>query len=259
MKYFNNKLSHHGVKGQEWGVRNGPPYPIEDKILKKGTRINSVSSRYTDSEAYRKNGKPIYTYRADEKWDNKVYKGPFAMYLARYRGAQFIKEHAYETTKDLRMPTSTERKQVFKDMLDDKNTKKDMVHDLDRYRMMLILNKIGSEQEQKDYKELNVHDIKTPKDVRVAYDVFNHAMEAAYAQKSTREYLKRMSEKYDAMVDDNNQGVYNQAHDPIIVFKGDLFLKSIESKSKYLTYDEIIKNSDEVREELNKKGINMKL
>ena len=183
MKYFNNKLSHHGVKGQEWGVRNGPPYPIEDKVLKKGTRINSVSSRYIDSEAYRKNGKPIYTYRA----------------------------------------------------------------------------KVGSEQEQKDYKELNVHDIKTPKDVRVAYDVFNHAMEAAYAQKSTREYLKRMSEKYDAMVDDNNQGVYNQAHDPIIVFKGDLFLKSIESKSKYLTYDEIIKNSDEVREELNKKGINMKL
>lgn len=30
-----NSLEHHGVKGQQWGVRNGPPYPIEDKVLKK--------------------------------------------------------------------------------------------------------------------------------------------------------------------------------------------------------------------------------
>lgn len=25
-------LSHHGIKGQRWGVRNGPPYPLEDKV-----------------------------------------------------------------------------------------------------------------------------------------------------------------------------------------------------------------------------------
>lgn len=259
MKYFSNKLSHHGVKGQEWGVRNGPPYPIEDKVLKKGTRINSVSARYTDSDAYRKSGKPIYTYRSDEKWDNKVYKGPFALYLVRYRGAQFIKEHAYETTKDLRMPTSTERKQVFKDMLDDKKTSEDMKNDIEKYRNALIQQQVGSKDQIKSYKSLDVNNIKTQKDVRVAYDIFNHAMEAAYAQKSTTEYLKRMSKKWDAMVDDNNQGVYNDAHDPIIVFKGNLALKSIVNESRYLTYDEIIKNSDEVRAELDKKGVNMKL
>lgn len=27
-------LRHHGVKGQEWGVRNGPPYPIETGMRK---------------------------------------------------------------------------------------------------------------------------------------------------------------------------------------------------------------------------------
>ena len=26
-------LAHHGVKGQQWGLRNGPPYPIE--VLQK--------------------------------------------------------------------------------------------------------------------------------------------------------------------------------------------------------------------------------
>ena len=25
----NNELYHHGIKGQAWGVRNGPPYPLE--------------------------------------------------------------------------------------------------------------------------------------------------------------------------------------------------------------------------------------
>ena len=23
------ELYHHGIKGQEWGVRNGPPYPLD--------------------------------------------------------------------------------------------------------------------------------------------------------------------------------------------------------------------------------------
>lgn len=29
----NDWLAHHGVKGQKWGVRNGPPYPLKDNTL----------------------------------------------------------------------------------------------------------------------------------------------------------------------------------------------------------------------------------
>lgn len=41
-----NVLAHHGVKGQKWGVRNGPPYPIDkskksDKI--EGQRAPKIS------------------------------------------------------------------------------------------------------------------------------------------------------------------------------------------------------------------------
>jgi len=25
---YGNELKHHGIKGQKWGVRNGPPYPL---------------------------------------------------------------------------------------------------------------------------------------------------------------------------------------------------------------------------------------
>lgn len=27
--YYSNYLAHHGIKGQHWGVRNGPPYPLD--------------------------------------------------------------------------------------------------------------------------------------------------------------------------------------------------------------------------------------
>lgn len=47
-------LFHHGVRGQRWGERNGPPYPIQDKILRKGTRLNSVSSLKTRKRVFDK-------------------------------------------------------------------------------------------------------------------------------------------------------------------------------------------------------------
>lgn len=32
---------HHGVKGQQWGVKNGPPYPLENSAKKLASGINS--------------------------------------------------------------------------------------------------------------------------------------------------------------------------------------------------------------------------
>lgn len=36
-------LVHHGIPGQKWGIRRGPPYPIDDKVLKKGTKVRPFS------------------------------------------------------------------------------------------------------------------------------------------------------------------------------------------------------------------------
>ena len=33
--YWNDELYHHGVKNQKWGVRNGPPYPLNSKGTQK--------------------------------------------------------------------------------------------------------------------------------------------------------------------------------------------------------------------------------
>lgn len=33
LKQYHTELMHHGVKGQKWGVRNGPPYPLKNSKL----------------------------------------------------------------------------------------------------------------------------------------------------------------------------------------------------------------------------------
>ncbi len=41
-----NVLAHHGVKGQKWGVRNGPPYPL-DKTGKSDTIVTKTIKGHT--------------------------------------------------------------------------------------------------------------------------------------------------------------------------------------------------------------------
>lgn len=31
-------LAHHGIRGQKWGVRNGPPYPLGEKTIQHQKR-----------------------------------------------------------------------------------------------------------------------------------------------------------------------------------------------------------------------------
>ena len=62
-----------------------------------------------------------------------------------------------------------------------------------------------------------------------------------------------MSEKYDAMVDDNNQAIYNHVHDPVIIFKVKEALKEI-GNVKMIDVSETRKHFEEVQLELAKKG-----
>ena len=53
--YKNYYLSHHGTKGQKWGVRNGPPYPLsketKDRIKNKESAniVDSIIKEALDS------------------------------------------------------------------------------------------------------------------------------------------------------------------------------------------------------------------
>lgn len=48
-----NVLYHHGIKGQKWGVKNGPPYPLNS------SKTNNRSSSKAESYVAKYNKKPI--------------------------------------------------------------------------------------------------------------------------------------------------------------------------------------------------------
>lgn len=283
-----NELFHHGVTGQKWGVRNGPPYPIEDKVLAKGTRLNTVVGMFNPSkhpmefqltvnqenflnryvtDRFLKNasetGRWVYTYRPDNKHDTKVYEGPFAKYLVMGRGAEVVARHEMETIKDLKMPNKKERLDEFSNLIQSKKHGKQVRKDLKDVRDILVRQQIGSEKERKEYASFNPDkfDPTDKEQLGVAYSIFSHAMENTSRFKSTTEYAKNMSKKYDAMIDDNNQGTYNNAQDPIIIFRANEALKRVGDKTTGtpLSYDEIQGAYEYIKDELAKEGKNVKL
>ena len=237
-KYYLDSISHYGTVGMHHGVRkyqykdgsltpagrerygvgpardkNGTPYPIEDKVLRKGTKLNSIEYVFDPSDSKKK---WKYTYNPKNEWDSKVYRGPFSVYKSNW-GQYPLKDVSYEVTRDLKMPDSKERYEAFKKVYDE--NKKVAVKDLSNVQGML--KKYGfDKQGERDKKSVAVDlsNLKTEDDYKAAYDVFNHAMESVDSFKTTKKYAKLMEKNFDAMVDDNNQGVYNDAQDPVIIF-----------------------------------------
>lgn len=56
---YNRWLAHHGVKGQKWGERNGPPYPLNSSISDGHKLIKSVGSPQTKKK-YKTSEKTAY-------------------------------------------------------------------------------------------------------------------------------------------------------------------------------------------------------
>ena len=63
---YKNELYHHGIEGQKWGVRNGPPYPLDrstsraiNKAAKYSRRVSKLQS--TGKGGLNSKGRATYT------------------------------------------------------------------------------------------------------------------------------------------------------------------------------------------------------
>lgn len=56
---YSNTLSHHGIDGQRWGVKNGPPYPLERGKKKKRSLLGRIISRKKEKPKYEDENKEL--------------------------------------------------------------------------------------------------------------------------------------------------------------------------------------------------------
>lgn len=95
---YPNELYHHGIKGQKWGVRNGPPYPLSAQTHasvvkgKKRGRVGSIDNA-------------IWLNKSNDDW-NRVYFDPDTnkvMY-----GQQYSRSKGFKSANQIR------RKEMFR-------------------------------------------------------------------------------------------------------------------------------------------------
>lgn len=148
-------LAHHGVKGQEWGVRNGPPYPLEngqkdrnyyadyttkghlfcDSVLRAGTNFKrvQVGNKFEQYEFYATHNSDDAKYFAENFSKNLINRGS---------DKNNIYQINLKTNKDLKIPSVTKASNIVADkMLRDPKTRDDMKFVLYNSAKLMAKNK----------------------------------------------------------------------------------------------------------------------
>ena len=106
-------IQHPGIKGQHWGVKHGPPYPIDRNKsgtkIKKGTHFQRLSV-YDESVS---KGHAYVTYL---KKDSRHYKGFFTYHLKMNNKGKTVYSIDMTAKKNLISPSKIERAKTFTDL-----------------------------------------------------------------------------------------------------------------------------------------------
>ena len=202
----NNFLAHHGVKGMQWGVRNGPPYPINQSdhpvFIKKGTKFKRLS-------IYDESGSSGHAYVNYLKSDSRRYEGFFGARLKALNRGTKVYSVELEAKKDLFSPSKQERVKTFIELYKkDPRLRKELgAYHKEDYHDFTPLPKSFYEQE---YSNLSEDAMKTK-----GYETFVRAVGGNEYVRNA--YFKRLTEKgYHFVTDDMDAGVFGKA--PSIIF-----------------------------------------
>lgn len=217
-------LIHHGVKGQQWGVLHGPPYPVNDKgetRIRKGSSIHRLSVRDENIEK----GHAYVTFL---KSDVNHYKGFFGLRLhaGPINWNKDVYDYEFTNTKDLISPSKKKRVDTFlklyeKDPIFKEEIQKYYDDELSKNRKKRIL--------ENDYKKK--YNIENASDEQ-KYDIFRRSL-GSQNNYIRDEYFKKLKkEGYNFIIDDLDAGSFGK--NPAIIFnkKNTLSIKGKKIVSK---------------------------
>lgn len=236
-------LIHHGVKGQQWGVKHGPPYPIDydnyRTLVKRGNTLHRISARDESEEKG-------MAYATFYKKDNDHFKGFFSKQLLRgshgLDSAEKVFDITLEAAQDLLSPSYKERLDTFVEMMNDEdfNLSKKLAEYEGTYingndrSIPAISRGLQFISEKTRYTSKKAE--KDSYGNGIQYKTFTRSLGAPDG-KVRQEYFKRLSDKGFNMVVDDYDRKISYGSQPIIVFNRDGTLKYVGQRE--LSKDEI--------------------
>lgn len=146
-----SELYHHGIKGQHWGVKRGPPYPLDsasaayqkagkkfldrksqDVTLKKGTQFQRIATAANSD--FTKG-----VYMSYKNADKDLYKGVLGRmrvsWMLKNEGDAKLSEITLTSKKDIKLPSKDVRMDEFKKLYDsDPKGVLDLINEHERSR-----------------------------------------------------------------------------------------------------------------------------
>lgn len=115
-KMYSERLQHHGIKGQKWGVKNGPPYPLKisrsesRKMNKKGYTLEKGTYLYrTTGNAHE--GNKGSTFASFSENDKNFYNQRLCVNMLNPKADAF--NMTMKLKEDLVVPSQKERVDSF--------------------------------------------------------------------------------------------------------------------------------------------------
>ena len=230
----------------------------DDIVIKKGTRLNNVGSK--EKLKLRGSVKPVmnplfplvptpvlpakrsdnekklFVYREDDPHDKDVYEGAFTKFIKYRDSTNQIFKRKFENIDDLVSPSAQRRAELFVETYrENPKLYSELLNRTDAYAQTRKAQGVKYSPSLESFIGKAIFD-KNTSDIdlkRYGYGLFNMGNEwnDSLTAKGNNKYYKKLKKSgYNALIDDNNAGVYNDAHEPLIVLNAKKYLKNIGSE-----------------------------
>ena len=263
--YETNILTHHGIRGQKWGKRNGPPYPLsgrqysqaEEKFKNKtGRRYSDTNKKHYDFDISKGSKLQTLSYDKDrtknsdmfyasyDAVDKHLYKSLFNQPIKELDKKVYKYKIVNEAKSDLKVASEDSGAKAFSELYSKDRDFSNYVLDKDRMQAAFDDSKYRFKgyQESREVLEKMREKGYTPTstDLKTVYRMYNFTIpfDGRGNNKAGQDSLNQRKKFFNALskdgygaVLDTNDSLYGGLHanSPVIVFdSSQLVPKSIE-------------------------------